>query len=171
MQCNWGEWGALQHPMEKSTYWAVTHAGHLPALPELRKGLAGYSGTCEMMLTKLRALKGHSFSAQSHHHSSLGFFLFSLVLQSCCIHCNFYSLGNHPSSFPHVSCEAIHHSSPPQPRPLATDVGRCAKLKQYHISLNRAIGPAGHLTCHAKLFSGLYTHMWRRNLPSTDSPS
>lgn len=103
----------MKHPREKSSCWTVTPARHLPALPELEKGLAGYSGTCEMMLTKLRALKGYSFSAQSHHHPSLGFFLFSLVLESCCILCNFYSLGNYPSSFPCVSCEAIHHSSPP----------------------------------------------------------
>jgi len=117
----------LQHPRKKSSRCTVTPAQHLPALPELGKGLAGYSGTCKMTLTKLRPLKGYSFSAQSHHHSSLGFFLFSLVLESCCILCNFCSLGNYPSSFPRVSCEAIHHSSPP---PAPATGHRCGQVCQ-----------------------------------------
>ena len=73
------------------------------------------------------ASQGYSFSAQSHRHPSLGFFLFSLVLESCCILCNFYSLENYPSSFPHVSCKAIHHSSPP---PAPATGHRCGQVCQ-----------------------------------------
>ena len=163
----------MLHPREKSSCWTVTPAGHLPALPELGKGPAGRSGTCKMMPTKLRALTWHFFFAWSHRHPSPGFFLFSLVLEICCFHYNFYSLGDHPSCSPCYTVRLFMTIPLPQPQPLATDVGRCAKPKQvqHHVPLNIVICPGGHLTQQAQSFSGLYIHTRRGSLPFTDSPS
>lgn len=164
----------MQHPREKSSCWTVTPARRLPALPELEKGLAGYSGTCEMMLTQAEGSQRVFLLCPKSPSSQPRLLpVLFLVLKSCCILCNFYSPGERSLQLSTcVSCEAIHHSSLPSPSHWPQIWAGVPNQNSYSTtSLNIVIGPGGHLTCQAKLFSGLYTHTWRGNLPSTDSPS